>query len=236
MGDLADSWRNIPSWKLRESSQTEGAASFSRKFCWSDQIRTIIPISHDSYLSLRLELQLTGHHASLTSTPEKRLDSDEVAALYQQYETELRRFLWGVLKDPNLVEDTLQSSFKTLVEQGHNSQIETRKAWLFRVAYHEALSLKRQQKVQKQAFEQLQANVPSVESADWLEQKETALAVRMAIESLSPELQQVLHLRIYEERTFAEIAQQLKIPLGTALGRMRNALTKLKQKLHPFDQ
>jgi RNA polymerase sigma-70 factor (ECF subfamily) len=37
-----------------------------------------------------------------------------------------------------------------------------------------------------------------------------------------------LKLRIFEDRTFAEIAEQLQIPLGTALSRMRLALEKLR--------
>ena len=38
-------------------------------------------------------------------------------------------------------------------------------------------------------------------------------------------------MRIYEEKTFAVIAQELDIPLGTALGRMRSALAKLRKIL-----
>ena len=38
-------------------------------------------------------------------------------------------------------------------------------------------------------------------------------------------------MRIYEEKTFAVIAKELKIPLGTALGRMRAALIKLRSRL-----
>jgi RNA polymerase sigma-70 factor (ECF subfamily) len=41
----------------------------------------------------------------------------------------------------------------------------------------------------------------------------------------------VVRLRIYEEKTFAEIAQLLNIPLGTALGRMNLAVRKLRDKL-----
>jgi DNA-directed RNA polymerase specialized sigma24 family protein len=38
-------------------------------------------------------------------------------------------------------------------------------------------------------------------------------------------------MRIYEEKTFATIAKELRIPLGTALGRMRAATIKLRAKL-----
>jgi len=48
---------------------------------------------------------------------------------------------------------------------------------------------------------------------------------------LPPEQQQVVRMRIYEDKTFAVIAAELGIPLGTALGRMRTALIKLRAKL-----
>ena len=40
---------------------------------------------------------------------------------------------------------------------------------------------------------------------------------------------QIVHMRIYEEKTFAVIAEELDIPLGTALARMRTALAKLRK-------
>jgi RNA polymerase sigma-70 factor (ECF subfamily) len=38
-------------------------------------------------------------------------------------------------------------------------------------------------------------------------------------------------MRIYEEKTFATIAEELGIPLGTALARMRAALEKLRRSV-----
>jgi DNA-directed RNA polymerase specialized sigma24 family protein len=38
-------------------------------------------------------------------------------------------------------------------------------------------------------------------------------------------------MRIYEEKTFAVIAKELKIPLGTALARMRSAVMKMRTRL-----
>jgi RNA polymerase sigma-70 factor (ECF subfamily) len=56
-------------------------------------------------------------------------------------------------------------------------------------------------------------------------------AVKAALATLRPEEREIVRMRIYEEKTFAVIAAELKIPLGTALGRMRTALIKLKTKL-----
>jgi RNA polymerase sigma-70 factor (ECF subfamily) len=38
-------------------------------------------------------------------------------------------------------------------------------------------------------------------------------------------------MRVYEEKTFAQISDELKIPLGTALGRMRAAMEKMRARL-----
>jgi RNA polymerase sigma-70 factor (ECF subfamily) len=55
--------------------------------------------------------------------------------------------------------------------------------------------------------------------------------VRQALDQLPPEQRQVVWMRIYEEKTFAVIAEELRIPIGTALGRMRTALQKLRKAL-----
>ena len=61
--------------------------------------------------------------------------------------------------------------------------------------------------------------------------QESIEQVRKAIDQLSPEQQQVVRLRIYEDRKFAEIADELAIPLGTVLTRMRAATQKLQKAL-----
>ena len=60
---------------------------------------------------------------------------------------------------------------------------------------------------------------------------ETIERVRRAIQELSAPQQQIVRMRIHEEKTFAAIARELGIPLGTALARMRAALARLREKL-----
>ena len=163
----------------------------------------------------------------------EKLDSALVAALFLEYEGELKRFLWGVLRDNHLTNDVLQAAFVKMIEHGHTTREETRKAWLFRVAYHEALALRRREKVGKQAAERLAGERPSAAAAaeEPLIRLETLQAVRRALEGLPAEQRRVVAMRVYEEKTFAQIAEELNIPLGTALGRMRLALAKLRQAL-----
>ena len=160
---------------------------------------------------------------------ESRLDPAVVAALYVDYAEQLRRFLLGVLRDPSLANDVLQTTFAKAVQVGHTTCTESRKAWLFRVAYNEAAALRRRQTVGLRARKQLVWSRPAAEdSADQpLIRRETVEAVRTALAELPNEQRQVVRMRIYEEKTFAMIAEELGIPLGTALARMRTALRKL---------
>lgn len=176
--------------------------------------------------------------ATLSSTEEpnasrEQLSSEVVASLYAEHGEELRRFLQGVLRDSSLAADCLQATFTKLVQRGHESREETRKAWLFRVAFHEAMAFRRRAAVGDKVFRQVAwqgAAVPpsAEERAIGLEAVD---AVKAALAELRPEEREVVRMRIYEEKTFAVIAAELKIPLGTALGRMRTALMKLRTKL-----
>jgi RNA polymerase sigma-70 factor (ECF subfamily) len=158
------------------------------------------------------------------------LDAAVVAALYVEHAEELRRFLQGILRDAQLANDCLQATFVKLVEQGNKTREETRKAWLFRVAYHEALAYRRREAVgekivQRVAWTSNGAAGPADEPAARFE---SVLAVRAALDELPPEQRQVVRMRIYEEKTFVVIAKELQIPLGTALARMRSAINKLQ--------
>lgn len=170
--------------------------------------------------------------------PPSPLSTEQVAALYVQHSEELRCFLVGLLRDSQLAADVLQATFVKMVERGGETQEETRKAWLFRVAYHEAMAIRRRDKIgdriAKQIAEDGDPRYDPEKSPleDLLVRHESVERVRQALEQLPPDQRRIVRMRIYEEKTFAVIAEELKIPLGTALGRMRAALIKLRTWLH----
>lgn len=169
----------------------------------------------------------------MTAADHGPLDPAIVAALYLEHGEALRRFLTGVTRDAALAQDVVQTTFAKLAELGSKTQTESRKAWLFRVAFHEALEARRRVQrtdglLRRFATESMSAAAPPVAN---LLRQERIEAVRQALAELPPEQLEVVRLRIYEERSFAQIAEQLRIPLGTALGRMRLALHKLQTRL-----
>ena len=169
----------------------------------------------------------------MTVADDGRLDEASVAALYTEHAAALRRFLQGVLRDPQLADDALQAAFAKLVARGHETQQESRKAWLFRVAFHEALAIRRKQQMHQRTLQR--AAWQTIAAGDEIDtpllRQERIESVAAALERLPAEQQQVVHQRIYEGKTFAEIARQSQVPLGTILWRMQAALKKLKEHL-----
>ena len=172
-------------------------------------------------------------------TPEERPDSDArldpaiVAALFVEHADELRRFVQGILRRADLAQDVLQATFVKAIEQGHTARSETRKGWLFRVAYHEAITLRRRQAVQVKAQGELASRGlrDVLGPADQLTHRETLARVREALQRLPAEQRQVVQLRMYDEKKFVTIAEELGLPLGTVLTRMQLALRKLRKIL-----
>jgi RNA polymerase sigma factor (sigma-70 family) len=161
------------------------------------------------------------------------LDPSIVAGLYVQHAEELRRFLLGILRDAQLTSDVLQATFVKLAERGQETREATRKAWLFRVAYHEAMAVRRREGVGDKILRRVawHTNGAAGPAEEPLLRLESVELVREALEELPPEQRQIVRMRIYEEKTFAVIAKELRIPLGTALARMRSAVMKLRDKL-----
>ncbi len=160
-----------------------------------------------------------------------------VAALYLEHAEELRRFLIGVLRDGHAAGDVLQVAFAKLVERGHEVEPKSRKSWLFTVAYREAMALRRRQAAERGALEQIATGkvADAGRAADSPErpllQWETVERVRQALERLPADQRRVVELKLSEQKTFAAIAAELDVPLGTVLTRMQSALAKLRRSL-----
>jgi DNA-directed RNA polymerase specialized sigma24 family protein len=101
------------------------------------------------------------------------------------------------------------------------------------VALNEALASRRTDVRLKSSLRGLkwlrQANETWVEVR--VENQDAAARVELEIERLPREQQVVVRKRLHEEKTFAEIAGEEGVPLGTVLTRMRLALERLRKML-----
>ena len=149
---------------------------------------------------------------------------------------ELRAYLTGLLKNPELAAEVMQATVVKAIEHGAAARTGSEKAWLFRIAHNEAMDRRRRAATEvrvgkRWAWWNRPPTGTELSPAGPVLRDETARRVRAAIAALPPEQQEVVRLRIDEELTFAEIAALTGSPLGTVLTRMRLATKKLAETL-----
>jgi RNA polymerase sigma-70 factor (ECF subfamily) len=109
---------------------------------------------------------------------------------------------------------------------------------LFKVGFHEAMAFRRRQALQGRTLKKYTAQkhvtrsdllAASPTSHDELVRLEDVVKLKDLLAELPPDQQHVVRQRMYEEKTFAVIAQELNVPIGTVLTRMRLAMEKLQK-------
>jgi len=170
----------------------------------------------------------------VAAVPDRPLDHDTVSDCHLAFSKMLESYAWAIVRDWSLAADVVQTSFVALARFGGDVVPEARKSWLFRVAHREAIRVRERQKPYNQTS-QLAASAVFESQAAYaisplakLADQEEAEDLNNKINRLSLEQRQVLRLRFFENKTFAEIAEVMQIPLGTALSRMRLALERLR--------
>ncbi len=169
----------------------------------------------------------------------KQLDPALLTIWHRDYSSRVRAFLIGLLRNSTLVDEALQATFTKALTEGGVVRSGSERAWLFQVAYNEAMAIRRRATIHNRAIQKIQdekrTSDAGKDGSDQplvnLLQKETIHRVQSVIEQLSERQREVVQKRIYDGKTFQQIADELNIPIGTALTRMRAALVALQNAL-----
>lgn len=151
-----------------------------------------------------------------------------------ELEPELRAFLLGILKDVHLAGDAFQQTALKAMQAAETARKETVRGWLFQIAFHEAISLRRTETrrsrlVNSSVWTGLRERQNDDSGLAEFISREKQIRIRKAVLKLTPAEQDVVYRRMTRGQSFAEIAQETGSPLGTVLSQMRRALLKLKQ-------
>ncbi len=168
--------------------------------------------------------------------------ADLVAKLHSECATQLIQLAWAIVRDWGLAADAAQETFALFAQKCRTIPPDQRRGWLFKTVQFQALNLRRSQQRSNQLLDRLREQPTQYQIKNTLQNpaqdtdhQEQIEQLRKSILALPFEQQQIVQLRIAEERGFAEIAAQLNLPLGTVLSRMRLALEKLRRSL-PNDE
>lgn len=162
-------------------------------------------------------------------------EQEAFAPLVKQHQRQIYYVILRIVGDEESARDLTQESFikayQNLKSFKMNSSFST---WLYRIAVNTAKNYLRDTGRRPQASgdgEEELLKLPD-EKTSHLEkaiQKEARQKVRQAVAQL-PEKQRItLILKVYEEKTFYEIAQILNCPMGTAKANYHHAVKNLKK-------
>jgi RNA polymerase sigma-70 factor, ECF subfamily len=127
-------------------------------------------------------------------------------------------------------EDIVQDAFVKFWRRNHNV---TNRALLYATVRSTALDLIRRDSRRARREQEAVADVEQTVGPQFRIEDESQRALAGAIDRLPHEQREVLVMKIWNELTFAEIAEALGISQNTAASRYRYALSALKKDLLP---
>jgi RNA polymerase sigma-70 factor, ECF subfamily len=162
-----------------------------------------------------------------------RNDPIVIEWLWDRYAGDLLAILQARLGSRQDAEDVLQTVFMRIVRKRHRlAKARCFDSYIFRMARNEAAGHARKRR-------RTERNVPDtwvVWVDDGHEQRDRVDQLQNALAQLPAKQREIVVLKIFRERTFAEIAQMLGISLNTAASRYRYAIEKLQKLMKEPEQ
>ena len=166
----------------------------------------------------------------------RRGDVQSLSTLVRRHSVWMQALLRGMLGDAADVDDAFQAAWMRIIKSAGGYHGGSARAYLASAARSAAIDLLRRRgrtvslDADDEAGEATVETVPDMAPSpgERFESKATAEDVRAAVRALPEAQRQVLLMRIEGEMSFREIADELGIPLGTALTWMRKATERIK--------
>jgi RNA polymerase sigma-70 factor (ECF subfamily) len=160
----------------------------------------------------------------------------DLERLYDEHAQPLYAFLLNLTRDEADTRDLLQDVFVKLARAPDLlAGARDERSFLIRLAHNAAIDLIRRRGTRDKTRDQFAAESisPFAPTGDPDEQTFRAMLAD-ALAELPPEQRAVVHLKLWDGRTFEQIAEALDIPLNTAASRYRYGLDKLRERLRPL--
>ncbi len=164
----------------------------------------------------------------------RRGDERATAALYERYGRLVFTVCLRVLNDRSQAEDAVQQTF-VQAWRSSSSFDATRSfgPWLATIARRVSIDvLRRESRHRSESLASNEADLISLPPS--AEQIEAVWKVRVAIDALSGDDQQLIKMQHFDGAQHAEIAERLGIPVGTVKSRAFRIHRELARALHPL--
>jgi RNA polymerase sigma-70 factor, ECF subfamily len=160
-------------------------------------------------------------------------DADAFATLYDRYCRLAYSVAHKLTGERQAAEDLTQEAFLKVWRSadGYRPRRGSVRTWILSVVRNQGIDRRRAKATRHRTQEKVEASAPRSEPSEAFTQvwHEARLGrVREALDALPHFQQQVLELAHFSDLTHMEIAERLRLPLGTVKGRLRLGLEKLR--------
>lgn len=157
--------------------------------------------------------------------------------LVRHYEATLYRFVWRQVRNHAVAADLCQEIFvKVFLKAGSFRGESSFRTWLYQIAINQCRNHFRsrgRERLEDVEIETLPlADRPASDAA---EAAQEVRRMRAAVEALPPKQRDTLELRFYQDCTFAEIAEIMSCPVGTAKANYHHAITSLRKRMRGLE-
>src|SRR6266849_10068028 len=176
-------------------------------------------------------------------TASKRGDQDAFAQLVQRYQRRIFNLVYRMLQQyeeaSEITQETFLAAWQGLPSFRGDARFGT---WLYRIAYNCALkqleTRKRDRALQAalQAEQALESEDTQIRADAELDAHDQQALVQEQLSHLPAKYRIVLILRHLQEMTYEEMAEILKMPVGTIKTHLFRARNLLKERLQGFDR
>lgn len=164
-----------------------------------------------------------------------------LAELINRHKNKVYGFIFSKVLDKNVAEDVFQDTFVKVIltlKEGKYSEEGKFLPWVMRIAHNLTIDFfrsKTRMPVIGETFVDEDFSIfdfladPEDCSETRIIKEQIDKELRLIIDYLPEDQQEVLRLRIYKGLSFKEIAEETDVSINTALGRMRYALINLRK-------
>lgn len=164
------------------------------------------------------------------------------ALLVERHQQSVFHVINRIVRNPDVASDLVQETFMKAFSSLASYRSEFRFAtWLYKIAANSSIDFLRKKRIQALSLDrpfetedgEVEMEVPdySYHPERDLERKEQSLSIAEAIESLPGKYREVIVYRHQDDKSYEEIADLLRIPVGTVKARIFRARELLKKKL-----
>jgi RNA polymerase sigma-70 factor (ECF subfamily) len=160
-------------------------------------------------------------------------DPEAFAALYDRHARAAYSLAYRMMGERQAAEDIVQDAFIKVwrAAESYRAGRGSVRTWLLTVVHNRSIDLLRSAASRRRTQERVEATAPRSQPSEAFAQSwrnSQREQVREALKTLPQEQLKVLELAYFSGYTQKEIAQLLRLPLGTVKGRMRLGLKKMR--------